>query len=344
MNLSSGSRFPGGRPSIFSAVRRPLSSQIITIPTTSTTLPTTTTTASTDRTREAIIQSQNGNKKDRYFGQSPSGFAASIPVPVYRRPSIIQHGSVESLGREEHTVSSLHGTDGVTYVRPQSNIILSAEDIYKNSEVQEENNGVDQDSMLKLLETTTTLASFPSSVETETADTLDEIMSTEKSSSFSVSVVDDKGGFSNNGEERASSVKKNGLQQDVKPFKVIHVTSVPVVTESDKATTTPGSSTPADGGTSTTALPLPASTSTKIVKTVRVRQRMRSGSFNGPLRTRFHGPGRVRVVQRPANQEYIRHFPEFATQEGDKLAKEEEQEVKNALIELKKSTESGKAH
>ena len=93
---------------------------------------------------------------------------------------------------------------------------------------------------------------------------------------------------------------------------------------------------------STTTTASPPTMVTKVVKTVRVRQRMRPGSasgFGGPVR-RF--PGRVRVIQRPVSQEYIKSFPEFATPEGEALPKEEEEEVKNALIDLKKIPDRGK--
>lgn len=360
-----GSRFPGGRPSIFSAIRRPFSPQLpvpTTTTTTTTTSPITSPTSSfSESPQEVFSPSISNGKRERYYGQSPSGFAASIPVPVYRRPiHSINHSTRDQPDRDESNSSNgangnhIHG-DSVTYIRPQANV-LSAEDIYKTSELKEER-VVDNANTNDAIRATESSTSVSTSVDSGTTDSQDEmIMSTEKSSSFSVSVVDEKsGGFANNQDERAvsslSSVGKNDIPQQVGSSKtlnskinIVQVTSVPVISDTEAITTTtsalgPSTSTSDSSPTSTTAVPSPASTSTKIVKTVRVRQRMRSGSFNGPLRTRFHGGNRVRVVHRPANQEYIRHFPEFATHEGDKLAKEEEQEVKNALIELKKSTE-----
>ncbi|CAL8116052.1 unnamed protein product [Orchesella dallaii] len=337
ISIPLGARFPGGRPSLFSGSRRPSFSPPIITTSARSIVPTTT--ASSAQTEQETV-----TKKERYYGQSPSGFAASIPVPVYRRP-IISYNAPDTQSREE---SSGINSDTVAYIRPQANIILSSEDIYKNSEVKEQSSPTDRENGFKGIDSSTRL---PSPVESETINSGDEIMSTERSSSFSVSVVDDKGGSfvsTRNEDERPGSIESNDLQQvDVRsPSKVniVHVTSVPVAFDTEPTTTTlpvvPSSESPS----STTTLPSPANTSTKIVKTVRVRQRMRSGSFNGPLRTRFHGSGRVRVVHRPANQEYIRHFPEFASQDGDRLAKDEEQEVKNALIELKKSTDLSRTH
>lgn len=354
-----GSRFPAGRPSIFSTIRRPFSPPISVPPTTtsSTTTSSPSTTSVSSFTSESTPESYS--KRERYLGQSPSGFAASIAVPVYRRPIHINHAARDPLDREGISAGSGVGSgssninsDSVTYIKPQANIILTTEDIYKPSEERVVDNVSNNDS-IKVVESSTSVST--SLVNSETIDSQDEIMSTEKSSSFSVSVVDEKSstsGFTSNRDERGftASFGNNDISQQVGTkhgkMNVVQVTSVPVISDAEPITTTVSTlaSASADGLTSTTAVPLPASTSTKIVKTVRVRQRMRSGSLNGPLRTRFHGSGRVRVVHRPANQEYIRHFPEFATQEGDKLAKEEEQEVKNALIELKKSPDSVKTH
>ena len=91
----------------------------------------------------------------------------------------------------------------------------------------------------------------------------------------------------------------------------------------------------------------------KVIKTVRVKQRMQPGSgilsapgsatdaFGKARRNRF--PGRVRVVQRPVKrqrpeeaEQAEKTSPESALPEGESLGKEEEAEVKNALIDLKK--------
>ena len=93
---------------------------------------------------------------------------------------------------------------------------------------------------------------------------------------------------------------------------------------------------------STTSTASPPTMVTKVVKTVRVRQRMRPGSGSGFGGTVRRFPGRVRVLQRPVSQEYIKSFPEFAAPEGEGLPKEEEEEVKNALIDLKKIPDRGK--
>ena len=99
------------------------------------------------------------------------------------------------------------------------------------------------------------------------------------------------------------------------------------------------------GSTSTTTPSSSSNMTTKIVKTVRVRQRMRAGSpfgGSGVFRTRLAAatgqgmPSRIKVVQRPASQDYVKTFPEYAAPEGDMLPDEEQTEVKNALIEIKK--------
>jgi hypothetical protein len=60
------------------------------------------------------------------------------------------------------------------------------------------------------------------------------------------------------------------------------------------------------------------------------------GAGTGPVRARGSGLSRIRVIQRPASQEYFKNFPEYAAPEGDTLGEEEQKEVKNALIEIKK--------
>lgn len=123
----------------------------------------------------------------------------------------------------------------------------------------------------------------------------------------------------------------------------IIIESVPVV-----STTTPVSPQLSGEGSSvsTTATAAGRNISTKIVKTVRVRQRMRPGSTASNSGNRFYGGGsnigvagstkRVKIIQRPASEEYLKNFPEYALPEGDTLGEEEAKEVKNALIDLKK--------
>jgi len=85
------------------------------------------------------------------------------------------------------------------------------------------------------------------------------------------------------------------------------------------------------------------STSTKIIKTVRVRQRMRPAnvpgymSSSGQLRSRVSGgTSKVRIMTRTSAADYVRSHPEGAIPEGETLGEDDAKEVKNAHIEIKR--------
>lgn len=95
--------------------------------------------------------------------------------------------------------------------------------------------------------------------------------------------------------------------------------------------------------TSSPTIEAPGPTSTKIIKTVRVRQRMRPGAVPGytsrssQLRSKVSGvSSRVRVMSRTSAAEYMKKHSEVALPEGETLEPSEEKEVKDALIEIKK--------
>ncbi|CAG7820928.1 unnamed protein product [Allacma fusca] len=243
--------------------------------------------------------------------------SSATVVPVYR-PSTI----------EPFTGSSLRTTAGIIPTPTNSHVpfnhLLTLEDIYKNSETKqvEENR--------------------------ETIGT-----STEQSTSFSVSVDTHLSSSSVSspafGEKERTSPRKlyspdevAALGSDLQAQSIL-VSSTPRSSPDTFGSKTTRFSTTSEpdlvklNTTTSTSSPTMV-TSTKVVKTVRVRQRMRPGGsgFTGPIRSRFTHGGRVRIVQRPVTQEYIKNFPEFAAPEGESLGKEEEEEVKNALIDLKK--------
>lgn len=293
-----GARFPGGRPSITSFNSW------------------TTTPGITEPSKD------DTHSLDDSDSHNPGPYSASISIPVYR---------------PANAAREIHNHAQENSFSPPNNI-LNLDDIYKNSEIKQHHSLASSSSPLE----------EESTVATTTEEGL-STMSTEKSSSFSISInermVDGNDKTENdfdantprkvpqNSKIEVSVSHSQDISQVPSKQSVHIVTSVPVASDYDHD---PVSTTTTIATTTTTPS---ANTSTKIVKTVRVRQRMRpgDGKFNGTIRNRFNGPGRIRVVQRPVTPDYIKHFPEFATQESDKLAKEEEEEVKNALIELKRS-------
>lgn len=261
---------------------------------------------------------EQGSLENEDHSQHPG--SASISIPVYRPPN--PETPTHHLSRFNNKWS------------PPKNVIL--DDIYANSEVKPqslETGGIDP---------ITTISTDKQHEVVSQGVTEDSVttMSTEKSSSFSISV--EGGGSpvkSDSESDPVPTARKVPSTSDDQKLEirfspsvdvgrpVFIVTSAPVPTTSSEGTTT----------TSNPTTSSPQSTSTKIVKTVRVRQRMRPGSFG--VKNRFNGNGttRVRVVHRPAVPEYIRHFPELVTGENEKLGKHEEEEIKNALIELQRT-------
>lgn len=142
--------------------------------------------------------------------------------------------------------------------------------------------------------------------------------------------------------EKSSSYSVSSSSSMSEPTKAGDATS-------DSKNSTEKEETTPDSSMTTKELdPITPSTSTKIVKTVRVRHRMKSGSprtasgntgSSSLIRNKFRGPGRIRVVQRPvSSDDYMKNFPEFAAPEGESSLNEDETEqVKKALIELKRA-------
>jgi hypothetical protein len=327
----SGARFPGGRPSVTSFNVR------------TTDRTSTTTTTTTTLTSEAVGQEEEVvvAGADDTEPVNPASFSASISIPVYRPPNAA--GDIQSPRAPEDAP-------------PPPNNILNLDDIYKKSEMKQHN-----------FASSDTVTAQPSNADHGSASqsvTEQNIfplstMSTEKSSSFSIS-VDERMVEGENIELDANKPRKvpstsdgqkieikdlDGDSEDDKGAAIYRRKPIQIVTSAPFSELKPQSE--ISSGPVTTTPSSSQNTSTKIVKTVRVRQRMRpggsgGGGFHGAIRNRFNGgggngSGRIRVVHRPVTPEYVKHFPEFATTHSDKLAKEEEEEVKNALIELKRS-------
>lgn len=230
-----------------------------------------------------------------------------------------ESSSGESVDSEQASISVPVYVPSAEKWSPPKNTIL--DDIYKHSEMREAQSSIETGSLSPIQtqqsfeETTTAAPSSPS---------------TEKSSTFSISMENKSSSVELSPAPTARKVPagSDGQKLEIRfspqiitERPVFVVTSSPVLKE-DPTFTTPF---PAGG----------MSTSTKIIKTVRVRQRMRP-SFSGG-RGRFNGTSRVRVVHRPALPDYLKNFPELVTPESEKLGKLEEEEVKNALIELKRT-------
>jgi hypothetical protein len=271
--------------------------------------PTTTITTSTSTPSSPAVEYEQGSLEDSDSHNNPA--SASISLPVYRPPSVARE------------IPNHSGFSNNKWSLPKNAIL---DDIYKNSENKQQT--FETGGISPIITQTTTEDIITAPVSTEESSAI-STMSTEKSSSFSISIEE---GTANPPEPTARKVpnRSDGQKLQILRFSPSVLTERPVfiVTSAPMPTTT---TTETDSMSTT---PSPGSTSTKIVKTVRVRQRMRPGSFG--MKNRFNGT-RVRVVHRPANSDYVKHFPEFASPDSEKLGKEEEEEVKNALIELKRS-------
>jgi len=335
-----GTRFPGGRPSISSFNFR--------------TTEKTTTTSTGGAVKDLRVSSEDDN-------ESVNPGSASISIPVYRPPIIFSREIIKP--KEPTKVTEESG------VNIPSNL-LNLDDIYKKSEMKQHSEAM----TFKPSSTEEPSSSEDSSTTpvVSTANTEHSLllttMSTEKSSSFSIS-VDERMVEADNIELEANKARKvpsnvDGQKVEIKDFEQTILPSriskpVQIVTSSPVASLNelkPQSKIAPDTTTTTTSSSTPSSssgnTSTKIVKTVRVRQRMRGGSgssssgFHGAIRNRFNGAsggGRIRVVHRPVTPDYVKVFPELSSSHTDKLAKDEEEEVKKALIELKRSEPTHKS-